>query len=153
MSIIALNNYIKQNTINNYNTFSKIHTDISSIISVSVPSIKIDDYIKIIFTSEAIQKENVECVIIHAIYILNSIKTKGIYLNPLNVHRFVLVVLMLSSKVCQDIHYKNNYWAYIGGITTYSINQMEVQLLTLFNFDLDVTIKPEKILSILKSTI
>ena len=153
MSIIALNNYIKQNTINNYNTFSKIHSDISSIVSVSVPSIKIDDYIKIIFASKIIQKENADCVIIHAIYILNSIKSKGIYLNPLNVHRFVLIALMLSSKVCEDVHYKNNYWAHIGGITTYSINQMELQLFRLFNFDLDVTIKPKKILSILKSTI
>ena len=56
--------------------------------------------------------------------------------NELNIHRLILVSVMISSKFCDDLYFSNQYWAKIGGISNDEINALEVEMLTLLEYKL-----------------
>lgn len=41
---------------------------------------------------------------------------------------------MLAVKYIDDLYYKNQYYAKIGGITKQEINSLEVEMMSNFNF-------------------
>ncbi|GLJ31982.1 hypothetical protein SUGI_0643720 [Cryptomeria japonica] len=57
-----------------------------------------------------------------------------------NVHRLLIVTLMVASKFIEDINYKNSYYARVGGFSTDELNRLEMELLFLLGFKLQVTV-------------
>ena len=148
LTINSFCDYINSIIVQNEHTFSN---NISCIVSQSIPEISIEAYIRLIFEYQLVDKENIDGVILYAINILNYIKTKGIYLNKLTSHRIILISLMLASKLNDDICYCNKYWAHVGGVKLKSLNQIELAVLQLLNYNLYIIITPEKSLAICKS--
>ena len=64
----------------------------------------------------------------------------GVTISDNNVRRLTFVAVMLASKFLHDIPYTNKFWARISG--TYSlaeVNQMELDMLHLLDFDLNMS--------------
>jgi len=55
-----------------------------------------------------------------------------------NVHRLVLTSVLVAAKFHDDIHFKNSYWANVGGISFKEMNRLEVIFLHELKFDLRV---------------
>ena len=49
----------------------------------------------------------------------------NIYINKYNIHKLLLISLLLSSKFLEDIYYNNKYWSKCGGISLDTINKLE----------------------------
>jgi hypothetical protein len=113
-----------------------------------IPEITILDYIKRLFNNILIRYENIEGVILHSIAFLNLLKNIMIYLTEYNCHRLILLSLMLASKIYEDIPQFNLSWAIRGGVTLNNLNIMEVHVLNILKFD--VNISPQKLLAIHK---
>jgi hypothetical protein len=81
------------------------------------------------------------CFIVALIYIDRLIEIRNIVLTSLNVHRILITSILLSTKVFDDEFYKNAYYAKLGGVSTSEMNTLEVEFLSLVNFNLYVSIE------------
>ncbi|OAY68017.1 cyclin-U2-1-like [Ananas comosus] len=57
-----------------------------------------------------------------------------------NVHRILTTSIMVASKFVEDMNYPNSYFAKIGGLETQELNGLEVELLFLMGFKLNVSV-------------
>jgi len=73
------------------------------------------------------------------IYIDRLIEATNLSLTHLNIHRLLLVAVVVATKFLQDDYYKNCYYARLGGITTAELNSLEVAFLSLLSFNLYVS--------------
>ena len=64
---------------------------------------------------------------------------RNIVLTSLNVHRILITSVLISTKVFDDEFYKNAYYAKLGGVSTSELNSLELEFLSLVNFNLFVT--------------
>ena len=129
----------------------KINLNIACFICKYKPQLSIINYIKEIFKSGIIEKHNQDGIILYTINLLKYLTKKGIYLNSYNCHRLIMTLLMLSSKIHEEYHYSNSYWAIVSGTNIKDINTMEIALLQLLDYNLNINISKEKALSIFKS--
>lgn len=60
-------------------------------------------------------------------------------LTSLNVHRILITSVLISTKVFDDEFYKNAYYAKLGGVSTSEMNSLELEFLSLVNFNLFVS--------------
>lgn len=64
--------------------------------------------------------------------------------NSHSMHRIVLTSVMLASKFLDDLHLDNESFAKCGGVSNKEINDLEVELLFVLEFELAVSEKAEK---------
>ncbi|CAK7355403.1 unnamed protein product [Dovyalis caffra] len=57
----------------------------------------------------------------------------------LNIHRLLVTSIMVASKVLDDVHYNNAFYARVGGLSNAELNRLEVELLFLLDFGLMVS--------------
>ncbi|GAA0142547.1 hypothetical protein Leryth_001303 [Lithospermum erythrorhizon] len=57
----------------------------------------------------------------------------------LNVHRLLVTCIMVASKMLDDEHYNNAFFARVGGVTNAELNRLEVELLFMLDFGLNVS--------------
>lgn len=113
--------------------------------SVSVPSITGGDYlVHHLLRLGLMRKEHLsEAVVLHAFLLIDRLlqreAPKGFHLCTRNVHRVLLATTLVSAKLLDDECYNNNYWASVGGVSLSHLNQLEVEVLSLLNFELLVT--------------
>jgi hypothetical protein len=100
------------------------------------PNISIQAYLERI---NKYAKCSPNCFIVALIYIDRLIEMKNIVLTSLNVHRILITSILLSTKVFDDEFYKNAYYAKLGGVSTSEMNTLEVEFLSLVNFNLYVS--------------
>ena len=147
MKIKSFCNYIE--IISNYN-----NTDDATpkyFICETLPNISISKYIQTIYKNLIFEKYNFDSIAIYSINLLKKLNVKNIYLNKYNCHRIILVLLMLSSKIHEEKYFTNSIWAFIGGIKLKEINIMEITILKLLNYDLNINISKQKALTIYRS--
>ena len=151
LSVHTFCKYIDQNIIPDNTIFTQVDDiDMSCIVLAKAPDMSIRNFIKGIFESTIINSDHFEEVILYVVNILNYLKTKGIYLNNLTSHRLILILLLLASKITDDEPYCNSAWSIFTGIELKDLNNMELTILKLFNFNLFIVISPQKALSICK---
>eukprot|EP00993_Chasmostoma_nieuportense_P006295 NODE_6921_length_488_cov_2.390582_g6755_i0.p1 GENE.NODE_6921_length_488_cov_2.390582_g6755_i0~~NODE_6921_length_488_cov_2.390582_g6755_i0.p1 ORF type:complete len:144 (-),score=34.03 NODE_6921_length_488_cov_2.390582_g6755_i0:57-443(-) len=81
-----------------------------------------------------------ECYVIILVYFDRlAMAHKDCFLTSKNVHRMLITSILLAAKVRDDKYYNNQHYAAIGGITATEMNHLELQLLTLLDFNLFVT--------------
>jgi len=56
--------------------------------------------------------------------------------NAFNIHRLLLTALLCTSKWFDDHYFNNSFYAKVGGIACSELNMLEVEFLSLINFDL-----------------
>uniref|UniRef100_A0A0D9W9W5 Cyclin n=1 Tax=Leersia perrieri TaxID=77586 RepID=A0A0D9W9W5_9ORYZ len=52
-----------------------------------------------------------------------------------NVHRLLLACLLLASKVLDDFHHNNAFFARVGGVSNAEMNKLELELLAVLDFE------------------
>jgi hypothetical protein len=100
--------------------------------SARVPSISMPDYFRRIAKYSHC---SAECHIIALIYIDRHVRTREVAITFRNVHRLVIVAVMLAAKLRDDVYYSNAYYASIGGVSNREINELEVELLASLNWE------------------
>ncbi|XVF13359.1 hypothetical protein REPUB_Repub08aG0201600 [Reevesia pubescens] len=57
----------------------------------------------------------------------------------LNVHRLLVTSVMVASKILDDEHYNNAFYARVGGVSNTELNRLELELLSLLDFGVTVS--------------
>jgi len=121
--------YVKKKINNNYcdlyyeKKFSILHID---------EIITIDDYINKLVIGLDLSNS----IIIGSIIYLERL---NINLNIFNIHKLLLISLLLSSKFIEDSNYKNKYWSRYGGLSLKSFNYLEAIYLIKIEYKLYIT--------------
>jgi hypothetical protein len=110
--IIYLNKKINNN---NCNLFFEEHFSIINVDGI----ITLRDYINRLFIGFNISNS----IMIGAIIYLERL---DIHINIYNIHKLILISLLLSSKFLEDLTYKNKYWAKYGGLSIARLNKLEI---------------------------
>ena len=113
--------------------------------SVSVPGITGGDYlVQHLLRLGLARKEHLsEAVVLHAFLLidrlLHAVSEKGFHLCTRNVHRVLLATTLISAKLLDDECYNNTYWASVGGVSLPHLNQLELEVVSLLDYNLLVT--------------
>jgi len=105
--------------------------------SMRVPTMSITKYIhrihKYFFCSE-------ECLVLALVYIDRLMKTSpALAISKFNVHRLVVVAVMLGAKFLEDQCYGNQYYAAVGGVSVTEMNSLETMFLKMLDWKMFVT--------------
>ncbi|KAI8332665.1 cyclin-domain-containing protein [Chlamydoabsidia padenii] len=101
------------------------------------PNITLSDYLRRIIKFTSIEKS---CLLIILIYIDRVCERHPQFtISSLTVHRFLITATTLSSKALSDSYCTNSHYARIGGISTQELNALELELLTLIDWQLAST--------------
>jgi len=104
----------------------------------SEPTVPMDDYIRRIIKLTRLPEEGVLAALIYLERIVRAYPQLSV--TTLNIHRLFLTAAMLASKMMLDIPYQNTFWARVSGTySTAALNQMELELLPLLDFNLYVS--------------
>ena len=131
------------NFIDYINPDDKIHNSIRShrlkcLCSIEIPGICIHRYIDKIIDNIYQTDSHIDGLIIYTIAIILRM-ARYIRIDKYNIHRLFAGVLMLSQKMYDDIHYDNDYWSYICGVTLENMNMIELEILLTLDFNLFVS--------------
>ena len=78
--------------------------------------------------------------LIHSLIYFDKVSKKEDFkLSIKNFHLCFLMSLVIATKFNEDINFKNNYYAKIGGITLEKLNRLEMIFLNTIDFSLFVT--------------
>lgn len=151
MTFSCINNFCNYiiNIIDDKRVIKYDNLKIKYFICKTKPSICIKKYIKNIFASGIVNNNNIDGVILYTINLLQYLIKKGIVLNSYNCHRLILTLIMISSKIYEEYVYSNSDWAYICGTNLKDINNMEINILKILDYNLHI-ITQEKAISIYK---
>eukprot|EP00040_Diaphanoeca_grandis_P004753 m.30001 g.30001 ORF g.30001 m.30001 type:complete len:369 (-) comp16196_c1_seq1:248-1354(-) len=82
-----------------------------------------------------------ECYIIALVYVERLLqKHTHFVITSKNIHWLMLVSIMLASKMLDDFYCRNMYYANAGGLTLELLNQLEIKMCTLMDFDLTISV-------------
>lgn len=68
-----------------------------------------------------------------------SLAHSDFHFTSLNLHRILIAVLLVATKMLRDIHFSNRYYAKVGGIATSELCRLERCVLDLIDFRLYVS--------------
>ena len=99
------------------------------------PKISILEYINRIIKYTYLEKSS---LIVSLIY-LDRICQNDILLTDYNIHRLLLISIIISIKINEDKIFGNNYYAQVGGISIKEFNSIESDFVNFINYYLFVT--------------
>ena len=99
-----------------------------------IPTISINKYIERILKYTNCEENT---LILSLIY-LDKICLKNINLTVYNIHKFVFSSILISIKFNEDKIYKNDYYAYIAGVSLKELNLMEDNFLQILDYQVFV---------------
>lgn len=106
---------------------------------ISAPNISLTEYLtrarRYSYCSDA-------CFVAAIIYMDNVQRRSNLIVDSLSVHRLFITSLLLAAKFLEDRCQANSVYAQIGGLLPTEMNQLEVELLNVLQFSLDI--EPEK---------
>merc|ERR1711937_981896 len=114
--------------------------------SSEIPAIPLKDYVERIYTYANCSPS---CFVIAYVYLKRiagdsclhggSGLLSGAQITRFNVHRLVLLSVVTACKFVDDIYYKQNFYAKIGGIATEELNCLEREFLYLLDYRMFVS--------------
>ncbi|XP_043688194.1 cyclin-U1-1 [Telopea speciosissima] len=104
---------------------------------VRAPSISIPKYLERIYKYTNCSPS---CFVVGYVYIDRLVhKHPNSPVVSLNVHRLLVTSVMVASKMLDDVHYDNAFYARVGGVSNAELNRLELELLFLLDFSLMVS--------------
>ena len=103
--------------------------------SKEIPSTSVRKYINVIFYT-FIKKDNINGIILYSIIMFYRIKKCGIIISLRNIHRIILVSVLLATKLYDDENISNKTWAEMCGVTNTNINALEICTTKMLNYNL-----------------
>lgn len=80
------------------------------------------------------------CFIVSLVYIDRIVKAHPDFeVGSLNIHRLLASTVVLAAKFMDDIYYSNAYYAKVCGLSVKELNSLEVALVKMVNWKLDVS--------------
>ncbi|XP_057961294.1 cyclin-U1-1-like [Malania oleifera] len=80
------------------------------------------------------------CLVVGYIYIDRMVhRHPRFLLVSLNVHRLLVTSVMLASKMLDDVHYNNAFYARVGGVSNAELNRLELELLSMLDYGVMVS--------------
>ncbi|GFQ06283.1 cyclin-u1-1 [Phtheirospermum japonicum] len=110
---------------------------LSAFDGVRAPAISLEKYVERIYKYTGCSPS---CFVVGFVYIDRLVhKYPDSLLVPLNVHRLVVTSVMVASKILDDVHYNNAFYARVGGVSNAELNRLELELLFLLDFGVCVS--------------
>ncbi|KAJ8568788.1 hypothetical protein K7X08_032419 [Anisodus acutangulus] len=104
---------------------------------VRAPSISIPKYLERLYKYTNCSPS---CFVVGYVYIDRlGHKYPDSLLVSLNVHRLLVTSVMVASKMLDDAHYDNAFYARVGGVSNAELNKLELELLFLLDFGVNVS--------------
>ncbi|XP_023534097.1 cyclin-U1-1-like [Cucurbita pepo subsp. pepo] len=112
------------------NSFNAFH-------GVRAPAISILKYLERIYKYTNCSPS---CLVVGFVYIDRLIhRHPNSLVISLNVHRLLVTSVMVASKILDDVHYNNAFYARVGGVNKVELNKLELELLFLLDFGVTVS--------------
>ncbi|KAI5660695.1 hypothetical protein M9H77_20018 [Catharanthus roseus] len=106
---------------------------------IRAPSISIPKYLERIYKYTNCSPS---CFVVGYVYIDRLVhKNPDSLVISLNIHRLLVTSVMLASKMLDDVHYNNAFFARVGGVSNAELNKLELELLFLLDFGVVVSSK------------
>ncbi|XVF01820.1 hypothetical protein REPUB_Repub04eG0122600 [Reevesia pubescens] len=103
---------------------------------VKAPNISIPKYLERIYKYTNCSPS---CFVVGYVYIYRLVhKHPDSLVISLSVHRLMVTSVMVASKILDDVHYNNAFYARVGGVSNSGLNRLELELL--FPLDFGVTV-------------
>jgi len=126
--------YIIQQIINKNKKLSiyneKLIQQKNSIFNLNEPSVSIQKYLHRIFKYTYLEKSS---LIISLIYLDRICKYK-IFLTNYNIHKLMVISILMAIKYNEDSIYENKFYAKVFGINLKELNELEFEYIKLINF-------------------
>ncbi|KAL6143855.1 hypothetical protein ACLB2K_054550 [Fragaria x ananassa] len=104
---------------------------------VRAPSISIPKYLERLYKYTDCSPS---CFVVGYVYIDRLVhKHPDSLVLSLNVHRLLVTSIMVASKMLDDVHYNNAFYAKVGGVSNAELNRLEVEFLFLLDFGVTVS--------------
>uniref|UniRef100_A0A0A0LQH0 Cyclin n=2 Tax=Cucumis sativus TaxID=3659 RepID=A0A0A0LQH0_CUCSA len=112
------------------NSFNAFH-------GVRAPTISILKYLERIYKYTNCSPS---CLVVGFVYIDRLIhRHPDSLVISLNVHRLLVTSVMVASKMLDDVHYNNAFYARVGGVSKGELNKLELEMLFLLDFGVTVS--------------
>uniref|UniRef100_A0A2P2JBS4 Cyclin n=1 Tax=Rhizophora mucronata TaxID=61149 RepID=A0A2P2JBS4_RHIMU len=104
---------------------------------VRAPSISIQKYLERLYKYTSCSPS---CFVVGYVYIDRLLhKYPDSLVVSLNVHRLLVTSVMVASKMLDDVHYNNAFYARVGGVSNAELNRLEMEFLLLLDFGVVVS--------------
>ncbi|EXC23142.1 hypothetical protein L484_018273 [Morus notabilis] len=115
----------------------RVGRNLSAFQGVRAPSISIAKYLERLYKYSSCSPS---CFVVGYVYIDRLLhKYPDSLVVSLNVHRLVVTSVMVASKMLDDVHYNNAFYARVGGLSNSELNRLELELLFLLDFGVVVS--------------
>ncbi|XP_024363913.1 cyclin-U1-1 [Physcomitrium patens] len=102
------------------------------------PSISIAKYLERIFKYTNC---SASCFVVGYVFIDRLIhRQPDLLVTSLNVHRLLVTSVMVATKILDDVHFNNAFFARVGGVSVGELNRLELEFLFRLDFRLTVTV-------------
>ncbi|PSR95301.1 Cyclin-U1-1 like [Actinidia chinensis var. chinensis] len=114
-----------------------VGTSLSTFHGVRAPSISIGKYLERIYKYTHCSPS---CFVVGYVYIDRLVhRHPNSLVVSLNVHRLLVTSVMVASKMLDDVHFNNAFYARVGGVSNSELNRLELELLFLLDFGVTVS--------------
>ena len=107
--------------------------------SSRIPGITLMDYLRRV---GKYSRCSPECLIIAVVYLDRYVAATHIPITFRNVHRLVIVAILVAAKIRDDIYYSNSYYGSIGGLHLKELNELELDFVKTLNWT--TFVRPEE---------
>ncbi|KAJ3693635.1 hypothetical protein LUZ60_009115 [Juncus effusus] len=115
----------------------KNQRSLESFVATRAPTIGLGRYLERIHRFADLEPS---CFILAYAYVDRTVHNHpDLLVVSMNVHRLILVCLLVASKVLDDLHHNNAFFARVGGISNSELNKLELELLFLLDFSVTVS--------------
>lgn len=114
----------------------------------SIPSIPVSDYlarmVKYIDAwkcgEDARVGRGIRALIVSLVYLDRMSQRKSEFrITSYNVHRVLMIAMLVSTKFFEDIPFQNSYWSRVAGVSLEELNKLEASFCATIDFDLNVS--------------
>ncbi|WVZ87255.1 hypothetical protein U9M48_033924 [Paspalum notatum var. saurae] len=100
--------------------------------AATAPRIGVAQYLERVHRYAALEPE---CYVVAYAYVdMAAHRRPAAAVASRNVHRLLLACLLLASKVLDDFHHSNAFFARVGGVSNAEMNRLELELLVVLDF-------------------
>ncbi|XP_062226846.1 cyclin-P1-1-like [Phragmites australis] len=100
------------------------------------PRIGVAEYLERVHRYAALEPE---CYVVAYAYVdMAAHRRPAAAVASRNVHRLLLACLLVASKVLDDFHHSNAFFARVGGVSNAEMNKLELELLGVLDFEVAV---------------
>ncbi|KAL5794029.1 hypothetical protein ACOSP7_002623 [Xanthoceras sorbifolium] len=118
-------------------TAARLGKSLNAFHGVRAPSISIAKYLERLYKYTNCSPS---CFVVGYVYIDRlSHRHPDSLVVSLNVHRLLVTCVMVASKMMDDVHYNNAFYARVGGVSNAELNKLELEVLFLLDFGVTVS--------------